>query len=354
MRVVRLRRNDRQSEVVAVTGAADGLGRALLERLAGRADLAGLVGLDAAPGRLDGVVWRVADVQDPLLATSLTGATTVVHLATSYDVALAAPTRRALNVRGTARVLEAAREAGARRVVLCTSADVYGVNPENPVPLRDATTLAAEADEKALVGDHVEVERLASHAARAGLPVTVLRPATLIGLGPAYDGQVLRQLSAPRLLAVRGIEPLWQLCHVDDLLAALELAVTGAVDGGLGVACDGALRQGVVEELTGRRRLELPAAVALATAERLHRAGLTSSSPRELDRLLGPLVLACDGLREAGWTPSWTNADALLAHVSSRPAESGRGGAVTAAGATVALLGTAALVRQARRRRRGL
>jgi nucleoside-diphosphate-sugar epimerase len=350
--VVRLRRNRTGPEVVAVTGAASGLGRALVERLAARDDLAGLIGVDTLAGRVDGVVWRTVDVRDPLLASRLTGATTVVHLATSYDVTEPAAARRALNVRGTAQVLEAAREVGARRVVLCTSADVYGVREDNAVPLPDGAPLGGAADEETLAGDHVEVERLASHAVRTGLPVTVLRPATLVGLGVAYDGQVLRQLSAPRLLAVRGIEPLWQLCHVEDLVAALELAATGAVRGGLGVGCQGSLPQLVVEQLTGRRRLELPAAVALSTAQRLHRAGVTSSSPRELDHLLGPLVLGCDGLDAAGWKPLWSNEEALLAHLSARAADSSRGTAVTAAGATVALLGTAALVRQARRRRR--
>ncbi|MCU1599586.1 MAG: Nucleoside-diphosphate-sugar epimerase-like protein [Frankiales bacterium] len=350
MGVVRLRRNRPSSEVVAVTGAAAGLGRALVERLAERADLGGLLGIDLSPGRVDGVVWRTCDVRDPLLATRLSGATTVVHLATSYDVTLPAATRRALNVRGTAQVLEAAREIGARRVVLCTSADVYGVKPDNPVPLRDSAELGGAPDDTTLAGDHVEVERLASHAVRTGMPVTVLRPATLVGLTSAYDGQVLRQLSAPRLLAVRGVEPLWQLCHADDLVAALELAVLGEVVGGVGVACDGAIPQVLVEQLVGRRRLELPAAVAFSTAERLHRAGVTASSPRELDHLLGPLVLECDQLLEAGWKPTWTNEEALLNHVAARAGDSSRGAAVTAAGATVALLGTAAMVRRRRRR----
>ncbi len=350
MHVVRLGRKS-PAGVVVVTGAAAGLGKALVQRLAAREDLGGLIGLDTVPGRVDGVVWRAIDVRDPLLATRLTGATTVVHLATSYDVTMPATMRRALNVRGTANLLEAAREVGARRVVLCTSIDVYGARPDNAVPLLDGSPLRAEPDDETLAGDHCEVERLAAHAVRAGLAVTVVRPAPLVGLSVAYDGQVLRQLSGPRLLAVRGVEPLWQLCHVDDLVVALELAALGLVAGGVAVGCEGALRQAVVETRTGRRRIELPAAVALSTAERLRRAGVTSSSPRELDHLLGPLVVACDSLRNVGWTPSWTNEAALDAHLAARAADS-RSGAYTAAGATVALLGTAALLRQARRRRR--
>jgi LPXTG-motif cell wall-anchored protein len=268
---------------------------------------------------------------------------------------MAAPERRRRNVDGSRSLLVAARDAGVQRVVLMTSSDVYGAVPGSPVPLLDDAPLRADAD-TGLLGEQVEVERLADHAVRTGLAVTVLRPATLVGgrLGASYDGVQLRQLSAPRLLAVRGVEPLWQLCHVDDLVAAIELAAVGAVTGGVAVACDGFLLQSTVERITRKRRVELPASVAMGTAERLHRLGVTTSSPRELDHLVAPLVVACDRLRAAGWAPAWTNETALRAHLADRAATGeGRAGAYTAAGATVALLGTAALVRQ-RRRRRGL
>ena len=344
-----------RSGPIGITGAGSGLGALLLARLTQRTDLPELVGIDSTAGP-GAVAWRTADVRDPVLADRLAGLHTVVHCATTYDVRAEPDERRALNTRGTAAVLAAARQAGVARVVLTTSAAVYACPPAARLPLNDATALRGESadGDDGLLGDHLEVERLAAHAVRSGLAVTVLRPATLVGgpLGPAYDGALLRQLYAPRLLAVRGVEPRWQLCHADDLVTALELAATGGVTGGVAVACAGSLTQADVEQRAGKRRLELPASVATATAERLHRLGLTSASPRELDHLTAPLVVSGDRLRKAGWQPAWTNEQALGAALSQpAPGADGRSGAYTAAGATVALLGTAALVRRARRRR---
>ncbi|MCA1722309.1 MAG: NAD-dependent epimerase/dehydratase family protein, partial [Actinobacteria bacterium] len=148
---------------IGLTGASTGLGRLLLERL-------------------DGVPVDVADLR---------GVGTVVHLAMTYDSALSGPERRALNVGGTAALLEAARTTGVRRVVLTTSAEVYGAVPGQPVPLPDDAPLRAEPDD-GLLGDHLEVERLAEHAVRTGVEVVVLRPAALVGAG--YEGRLLRQL----------------------------------------------------------------------------------------------------------------------------------------------------------------
>jgi hypothetical protein len=57
--------------VVAVTGAARGLGQALAARLATSPQVGRVVAIDDHRGDVTGVTWRVVDVRDPALAGRL-------------------------------------------------------------------------------------------------------------------------------------------------------------------------------------------------------------------------------------------------------------------------------------------
>jgi nucleoside-diphosphate-sugar epimerase len=154
--------------------------------------------------------------------------------------------------------------------------------------------------------------------------------------------------------------PRWQFCHVDDLVSALEFAVAGGMTGDFAVGSDGWLEQGQVEEISGLKSFELPAALTFGTVQRLHRMGLTPAPAMDLRYAVYPWVVDCAGLRTAGWRPAFQNEDVLrdlLTHRAGRHAVAGRrldrkDAAITAAGATVAAIGTAAIVRRARRRRK--
>ncbi|CAM5589811.1 SDR family oxidoreductase OS=Streptomyces tendae OX=1932 GN=GUR47_14850 PE=4 SV=1 [Streptomyces tendae] len=261
--------------VVAVTGAASGVGALLTARLAASDEVRQVVAIDERRGECEAAQWQILDVRDPAIAEKLRGADVVVHLALDLDLETDAAARTAYNVRGTQTVLTAAAAAGVHRVVLCTSAMVYGALPDNELPLSEDAELRATAEATG-VGDLLEIERLARRAPRAhpGLNVTVVRPAVLVG---GMDTALTRYFESPRLLVVAGSRPAWQFCHVDDLCSALEYAVLEKADGELAVGCDGWLEQEEVEELSGIRRMELPSAVALGAAARLHRIGLTPS-----------------------------------------------------------------------------
>jgi nucleoside-diphosphate-sugar epimerase len=350
----------RPGPVVAVTGAARGLGLALTRRLADSAAAGRVIAIDEHRGDVSGVTWRITDVRDPALAGRLADVDVIVHADLDTSPDSDSRTRRAFNVRGAQTVLTAAAAGGVSRVILVTSAMVYGAHADNPVPLPEDSPLTADSD-GSVVGDLLEIEHLAERSPRAhlGLEVVVARPAALVGDG--IDTVITRHFEAPRLLAVKGCAARWQFCHLDDLVSALELAVSGQIAGSFAVGCDGWLEQEEIEELSGLRRVELPAGLTFATAQRLHRAGITPVPVTDLHYVVYPWVVDCQALRQVGWRPAVDNVRALevlLDQRAGRHAVAGRrldkkDATITAAGATVAVIGTAAIVRQVRRRRRG-
>ena len=355
----RWRTRSHPGPVVAITGAAHGLGHAVAARLAGSAGIRRVVAIDDHRGDVTGITWRLADVRDPAIASRLTGVDVLVHTDLDLSAESDHRSRRAFNVRGAQTVLTAAAAGRVGRVVLVTSAMVYGARPGNPVPLPEDAPLGAEPD-GSVAGDLLEIEHLARRSRRThpGMEVTVVRPAALAG--EDVDTPVTRHFQSYRLLAVKGSPPRWQFCHLDDLASALELAVTGQVTGTFAVGCDGWLEAGQVEELSGLRQLDLPAGPTFATAQRLHRIGITPAPVNDLQYLVYPWVVDCATLRAAGWRPRYDNEAVLRLILAQRAGHRGshlriprKEATITAAGATVAVIGTAAIVRAARRRKRG-
>ncbi|WP_320784542.1 NAD-dependent epimerase/dehydratase family protein [Streptomyces sp. CRN 30] len=137
---------------------------------------------DRAP--LPGVRWARADLTDPASLRGLgDGCDVLLHLAAR--VGGDARTCAAVNVDGTAALLEEARRAGIGRVVLLSTAAVYGAGPHSgiavdeiaPEPVSDAsrTRLAAERLVLAAGG-------------------TVLRPGLVLGTGDRWVVPALAEL----------------------------------------------------------------------------------------------------------------------------------------------------------------
>lgn len=366
-RRVRSGRSVSGAPVVAVTGAAGSIGTAILEALlpAGSASsgpASSLIALDTDRGPVDGPVWKVGRLDVPDVVDRLRGADVVVHVASRTDLAAVttepARARRERAVVTAQAVTTASAAVGARHLIVVTSAAVLGARPDNPVPLPDDAPVAATPDD-GLLGDLLEVESVLAAARRShpGLRVTVLRPAALVG--PGVDTIVTRHFEAPRLLALRGVPMRWQFCHLDDLGSAVAAVIAGDLGPGpFGVGAEGSLSSAEVERRSGMRRIEVPSAMAFGTAERLHRVGVLPAPANDLSYVVYPWVVSAAGLRAAGWAPSWSNErclDVLLDGVRGRHAVAGRrlgtrDAAMGAAGAAVAVIGTAALLRRARKK----
>jgi nucleoside-diphosphate-sugar epimerase len=299
------------------------------------------------------------DVRDARLAKLFVGVDSVVHLAFQQDPIRDELRMRSNNVEGTRAVLEAAAATGVRTIVYPSSATVYGAHPDNDLPLTESSPLRANPD-FSYAAQRLETERMVEsfRARHPDVIVTVLRPAIVFGAG--VENFVSRMLEAPRLLTVRGYDPPLQLVHEDDLVSAILLALRKDLNGVFNVAADGWLSAPEVRSLAGKKRVELPEAVAFSMAERLWRTGLTASSPGELHYVMHPWVVDNSALRATGWRPQFTNREALIetveAHrqwISLGRARVRKDSLAKGAAATLGAIGAMALVRRARRRSGG-
>jgi nucleoside-diphosphate-sugar epimerase len=124
--------------------------------------------LEAAVEELQGDV-RDRDRVDRLVAD----ADIVVHAAAALPIQASRDSIRSVNVTGTEHVLQAARAAGAKRVVFISSTAVYGVPEKHPIE---------EDDPLVGVGSYGESKIDAEALCRvAGVETTIIRPKTFIG-----------------------------------------------------------------------------------------------------------------------------------------------------------------------------
>ena len=265
--------------------------------------------------------------------------------------------RRARVLEGTSRSLEAAGRAAT--VVLWSSGVVYGAHPDNPVPIPETQPTRPNPDfpAAAVLADSEQLA-LASAGGPGSRSVTVLRGAGV--WTPGWGTFLSRSLMAPAIVGVRGADPPQQCLAPADAVSALRLAVSGRLDGVYNVAPDDWIGARAAAAAAGRRRLEVPERVALATAERLWRAGMSAATAGELHYHVHPWVLDNARLRQAGWTPTRSSAEAFAEAGGQVPegvlvggVHVRRGDVWRGAAAGLALLAAVAVARrQARTRRR--
>jgi nucleoside-diphosphate-sugar epimerase len=339
---------------VVVTGAASAIGREVVRQLEHAEGVGSVLGLDlrAAPSVVP------TDLVTAELAELFEGADAVVHLASVFGPELDGPeVVDALDVVMARRVLDAAAAAGVDRVVLLSSATVYGPWANNPVPLTEDAPLRPHP-ELAYAVQLAEVERIAADVAadHPGIRVVRLRPAPVVGDG--YAGWLARALDAAADVPTAEEIPA-QYLHVVDLASAVLVALDSDLAGPVNVAPDGWLTPNQRRELDPVPRVRLPEPVALKITSWRWRLGLAPTPPGILPYVRHPWVVANDRLTAAGWRAASSNEESyVVGHeasaiesISPQRRQELALGAMAAAGAA-ALAAVVGAVRWRRRRAR--
>jgi nucleoside-diphosphate-sugar epimerase len=222
------------------------------------------------------------DLRDAALVERLAaGIDVLYHLASAHlDVRLPASHYWETNVAATAALLRAARAAGVRRVVHCSSVGVLGDVARPPADERSPTQPTNLYEKTKLAGEAAALE----FGAQSGLPVAVARPAWVYGPGCPRTAKLLRSIHAGRFVIFGSGRTLRHPIYVADAVRGLE-------------RCAEAARAGEVYILAGERALSV-AALAAAAAEVVGVPPPRLRLPAALGRLAALGVeLACRPLR---------------------------------------------------------
>jgi dihydroflavonol-4-reductase len=205
-----------------VTGGTGFVGSRVVRKLLAHGETVRCLARSTSPrGNLDGLPVEIVsgDLQDTAsLERAVRGCDTVFHVAADYRLWSRDPGQLYRNnVDGTRNLLNAAAEAGCRRIVYCSSVGALGI-PKGGGSGTETTPVVLED----MIGHYKRskflAEREADAAAERGVPVVIVNPSTPVGpndVKPTETGKIITRFLNDQMPAY--LDTGLNLVDVDDV-----------------------------------------------------------------------------------------------------------------------------------------
>lgn len=210
-----------------VTGATGFTGGRLARWLRGRGDHVRALVRDrraAAPLEAEGIELVEGDLtREGDVARAVAGMEVVYNIAALYRTAgLPASRYRAVNALAVGTIVSAARSAGIRRVVHCSTVGVHG-DVEHPPANEDAPLRPGDIyQETKLEGEQLGREA----AARTGMELVITRPTGIYGPGDRRLLKLFGGVARRRFVMLGSGRIFYHLTYIDDLCEGFRLCAT--------------------------------------------------------------------------------------------------------------------------------
>jgi UDP-glucose 4-epimerase len=269
---------------VVVTGIAGRLGR-LLARALHRDPSIKVIGLDRRPfaDRPKDIEHHAVDLRSKKARDLFRdrGVDALIHLGVMHAPRTSAAEHYSWNIGGLGKLLDYCAAYRVPKVIVLSSANIYGPRADNTQFLtEDAPLLAAQTFPE--MRDLVEVDHLASSffwKARETETV-ILRPVHILGRVKNAPSNYLRLEMPPTLL---GFDPMIQVIHEEDVTDALALALAPGARGIFNVVGPGEVPLSILLRELGKTSIPVPHLVARPIWRAAWRLGLSSFPVAELD-----------------------------------------------------------------------
>src|SRR3954466_5257181 len=294
-------------DAVLVTGISGNLGR-VLARVLHKTDR--VIGVDRRPfpGAPKDLEVHNLDIRKRKLEDLFRRGDiqAMIHMAIIHDPRLPQHEHHSFNVLGTQALLEYAGRYGVRKVVVLSSAAVYGPQPGNDNFLgEDSPLLGSQRFPE--IRDLVEVDMYAQQYMwrHPEVETAILRPVHVVG--PTVRNAPASYLRLPRPWTLAGFDPMVQLIHQEDVARAVALALKSGVRGVYNLVGPGELPLSAALRELGRTPVPVPHLIARPLLDKLFQYRLAGFPSAELDHL--QFLCTVDGSRaerELGFRPAYT------------------------------------------------
>jgi nucleoside-diphosphate-sugar epimerase len=311
----------REMRLVLVTGATGFLGHALTSKLLSRGfAVRALVRSSqrAESLRQSGAEIVLGDIRDPSLHPATANVDTVIHCAAAVGPpSLPREIFHSINVQGTQNLVEALKNSRhlERFVHISTVAVVGAIDPRNPASEEAPCRPLDVYGETKLLAEQVVLG-----AARAGLPVVIIRPMWIYGSRSVVTANLFRKIALRKLPIIGSAANTMQPIAIEDAVSAvLQSAVTVGIEGriyniaGPEILTIRSMCETIAEAMSTtlpKFRLPLSAAIVVATVSELLFPPLGVTPPlthKKLEFFRVNNSYSIDrALRELDWSPKVT------------------------------------------------
>jgi UDP-glucose 4-epimerase len=207
----------------------------------------------------------------------------VVHLGVMHNPRASEKELHSWNVVAFQKLLEYLEQYQVPKLVVLSSANVYGPQPDNPQFIGEEAPLLGAQSFRG-IRDLVELDMLAQSFfwRNPKTETVILRPCHILGRVNNAPSNYLR---LDRPMTLLGFDPMVQVVHEADVVDAVVRALEPGIRGIFNLKGPGELPLSRILERLGRRPIPVPATVARAVLDRLWRYRVTSFPPPELDHI---------------------------------------------------------------------
>jgi len=303
---------------VAITGIGGHFGRAVARRLHRHHDLVGIDrrNVEGLPKDVDfeNLDIRRRGVEDIFRRRNLDA---VVHLNIMHDPRTQQEEHHQFNIVGTQKVFELCAEHRVPKIIVLSSANVYGPDPTNNQFLEeDAPLMGGQNFEQ--IRDLIALDMFCNTFfwRHPEIETVILRPVHIVG---RVDNAPSRYLRLERPISVLGFDPMVQLIHVEDVVTAIERSLTPGVRGVFNIAGPSPVPLSLIFEKLGRDPIRLPESVARSLLEAGWSLRLSDWPVPEIDHIKYVCMVDDSLAREQlGFSHDYS-VDAILEGVRSQP-----------------------------------